>query len=189
MNKLLENRIRRQIEAYRRRPTRELQERIFKCLHGYIEATLKTGLKIHRRYRTDEEVLSMSWDVFEEGMSTYVDGVGIRELFGSRAILHIKRMVSGERRENKRVCSLEVIGEEYLRDDSHRAIAAPIMDLREFRNSLSPEYRLVFDDAIKSIGANARNKSRDMRCPLPAGRYYESKNVFQMIIAYFLSGE
>lgn len=187
MNKLLESRIRRQIEVCKKSPSPKLLESIFKKVEGYITATLKTALRVHRRYRTDEEVLSMAWDVFEEGMRVYVKGVGIRELFGSRAILHIKRMVSSERRENKRTCSLELVGEEYLGDDTHRAVIIPMMDLREFRDSLSGEYRLVFDDAIKSIGGNNRDKMKDPRCPLPSGRYYESKNVFQMIISYFLS--
>lgn len=187
MNKLLELRVRILIERYKKKPTPVLREAIFSRLSGYIMATLKTSLKIHRRYRSDPEILSMAWDVFEEGVSVYVHGVKIRDLFGSRAILHVKRMVSSERRENKKFCSLDLIGEEYLWDDTQRVIATPMMDLREFRSSLRHEYRLVFDDALKSIGANNRYRTRDPRCPLTASKYYESKKVMQMIISYFLT--
>jgi hypothetical protein len=186
MNKLLEYRIRRQIEQYKKKPSLKLRESIFKKTDEHIMSVLKMSLRMHRRYRSDEEVLSMAWDVFEESLRVYVQGMGVRKLLSTRAILHVKRMVSGERRENKRTCSLELVGEESLGDDIHRAITIPMMDLQELRKSLSPEYQLIFDDAIKSFGGNNRDKMKDPRCPIPSGRYYESKNVFQMIVSYFL---
>jgi hypothetical protein len=147
---------------------------------------LKQHLQNNRRYRSDEEVLSMAWDVFMESMDVYVKGAGIKELFGSRASMLIKRMVSAERRKNRRVCSIEMVGDALPGDDSNRMVFEPFMDIYSFRGSLSPEYQLVFDDAIQSMGGNNRDKMKDDRCPLPAGRYYESKKIFQMLIEYFL---
>lgn len=187
MNKLLQGRCKNMVLDYQKNRDGVLRNKLFDIMRPFLEMWLKSSLNNHKRYQTKQEITSMSWDLFVRGLDTYRDHFPLAKHFSLEADKLVVNTRSRERLEKKKVVSVEEVAIETLeaKMKCDPCIYSDVMILKEFRECLPEEYKIVFDDALCSMdNAIQYRQNRAKESGLPAFRYYEAKRLFKLFITF-----
>jgi len=185
VEQLPEARTKRLIKKWWRTGDLTIRDELFKLSFEEISRYVKYSLKKYKRYESEAQILSLSYDIFTKALDTYkVDSkTSLSAHFGNCVRI-------GMRKFTKREIPMEQLDADNpdLIDNPFYA-AEGFITLKDFREFLPDMYRNVLDDAISSFD-NARKfkRTRPQDFPLSYHRYYEAKRVFQYVVDFFIRG-
>lgn len=199
MNVFIQRRCAALIARYQKIRSDVIRERIYRLSYATIVRHIKAALW-KKHYCKKEEITSMSWDVLERVLNTYDKRKGPIALYFAVCATYIVNAYCAELNKERQVMQKQVAIEPVDVDDQFEEvnvydlpqstiltsdILESLIDLKEFRSTLSDEYREVFDDALMGRNCASRNKvDSARRNGFPATRYYEAKRVLGFIISY-----
>lgn len=149
---------------------------IIKCL----KATTRKPL-------TEHELLSMSWDVF----TLCVERHSKEEDYKDTLLKAVRTVVNRTYAEVKKHSRERNIGYDEYPEEREMvdtiALRDSLIALKDFREGLPKQYRIIVDDCLASFGEAKQDKqSRIKETKLPTHRYYEAKKVMSWAIEHIL---
>lgn len=199
MNSFLQNKCAKMIIKYQQTNDQELRNQIYDLLMMHILKMTKNAMKKRKRHKSIQELLSYTWEIFSEFMKVYDIQYPLMKHLSLCTESFISKKFQEDYKITKRLISITTDEESGINCDDnldYMAMSEGVnytnfidytIDLKLFRDILSEDYRLVFDDALASRGAGvlqALNRIKESK--FPPYRYYEAKRVFIILINYFL---
>lgn len=194
----------------------QLRNRVFMIIKPFMERWIIAILSKKGVYISETEATSKGWDCFEFCLKNYKIGKAIplpnhfyaytkfylamtfkkelrlkkKEMTELSEIANHQRGVYGnggiiEKRGNRET------KEEILDiEDSFTDVYEHIEELAKFKNKLSPEYVIVFEDALLSMAPNNSHKlQRVNESQLGYAKYHEIKKLMKIVIEFLLTRE
>lgn len=160
-----------------------LRNKIFDLSCPTIVKYLKSST---RRSLTSTELISMSWDVFMNMLSRFPAKNYMQILSKSvHYVINKETACIKKKNGNEKNIGNAEYPEPSVQDTADLRDA--LIMLKDFRDSLPPNYKIVLDDCLASFGEDTRSKqSRTKLAELPTHRYYEAKKVMSWALEHIL---
>jgi hypothetical protein len=189
VNKLLQKKCELQILKLCEHKDDRLRNELFESIKPHLIVIVKNLLKKYKRHETEPFIISMAWDVFENGVKNYKKGNPVAKHFSIQADFVFRKIVSEEKRLRKKLVydshNASRIDKEY---DNIESIDN-MMFLRDLRIFLPDAYKYVLDDSYKDYHGKIQTKKCKKEKPLPTNRYYEAKRIFEWLIEFIFMGK
>jgi hypothetical protein len=161
-----------------------LRNEIYLTMLPFIKKWISSILAKKSIFWDQEEMLSKSCDCFEFCLKHFKPEkkIAIPNHFYSYTNFYLK---IHDKINNQKISEQEFeVKNSYLGNED---LYNQLDELKSFRNILSTEYALVFDDALMSLIPNNKDKQyRIKQSNLSSIRYQESKKIFKIVIDYLL---
>lgn len=184
MNTLKSKRCSMLMRQYKRNKDIELRNSIYELSRPAIIKCLKSAT---RKPLTNNELLSMSWDVFMLCSERYTPKEEYKISLVNAVHTIVNKSAAAIRKKN---ANEKNIGEgEYPEHELVDTIALrdSLIALKDFREGLPKKYQIIVDDCLASFGEDTRSRqSRVKLTKLPTHRYYEAKKVMSWAIEHIL---
>jgi hypothetical protein len=195
MDPKLESQCKEMLLKYKNTRKQLYKEKSFELCVAHIIRYVKLYLKKYRRYESQTQILSFSYDVFNVVVESYDANVEkpLTMHFSNCAKAEIRKWVLNNKKRVKNTISIE---DKIIDIDTiHGFTVNPFyaiegyISLKDFRNFLPDPYRIILDDAICSFDSTRKyRQTKPINCPFSTQRYYEAKRVLQFVAEFFLRG-
>ena len=165
---------------------KKIRNSVYEILRPFFAKWIKSLYpKTHFPDLNEKEILSLSWDCFEYGLSHWKPGKSppIPNHFYAYSKYYLQSKFKRDR-ENATLSGGK--GPEPSNLPSNAAYDQ-IEELTKFRDCLDNKYKSVFDDALMSMTDNKRDRVRRLeKTSLAYSKYCESKNIFKIVIDFLI---
>ncbi len=144
---------------------------------------IKSVLKEWGKFETEDEILSVSWDVFEFGLKYYVIGYSVPEHFYT----HTKYFLLNKYAKKENVFlpleDLENLLNMYPNPTSNAFVK--VLDLYRFLDFIPDGHKVVVEDAMHSMDSSFKQHSRKSEIGgMSTESYYRLKKAYIAIIKF-----
>jgi hypothetical protein len=129
-----------------------------------------------------------SWECFIYCLKYYkADYIPLPSHFYTYINFYFKQQWSKEEKRSSKEVRMDEISTEMLTIGSPTLGMEQTIDIKNFKEFLPEEYGLVFDDALKSMSRNKRERiGKSENIKMSSYRYYEAKKVMKLVLCFFL---
>lgn len=178
------------LASIKRRIKREGVDAVFNWCLPYIMHSTKKELSRVGLTISQEELLSLCWDIFESSSRQFgvfkKRGVSLKAHLYRNCLYGVKNYLA-HRAKSMHLVSIDDVKDLVETQEQFFAHDLVLMDILSFRGTLPDNYQVVFEDALFSFSEKrsdhvVRKEKSGMTLP----RYQENKKVFQWFIQFFL---
>lgn len=193
------------IEKYKKTGDAQAAQRVrnelFSIILPYMQKWLKSTLAKRKIYLSPEMLLSACWEAFMYCLDTYnkLEVPMPSHFFYQINFFVLKCLQSKKKLQRRNEVPLETVfidvpDPEDVTDPedinpaglASSSIISGMKFMKEFRDSLPEQYRMIFDDAITGQKTKmAILTGDDSKQYIPSYRYNEAKKIFQMLARFF----
>ena len=164
---------------------------LYNILGRYIVIWIKTTLNRWKRYLSEEEILSYSWDAFCFCLDSYnSDKFTTHVPYFFSKYTNYWLLIHFAKSDERILIPIEELEETLsLVDEPENIAFGKLLKLYRYRDTLSDEVKVVWDDAYLSLTHTEGDKKRSYKSEnidLPQRVYYTLKQSFKGIIRQIL---
>lgn len=191
MTELMAKRVRLLLKKYRQARVKDKQEKIrdllFAVVREFMMGCMQHACKKHRRYETEQALLSMVWDCFYAALQSMdykkVDVFSPEYFFRNQCAAYVRRMLDREREQRKKARFTDLSAVDSYYHSMPGEMIDSVMVLDGFYKYIPQEYRKPFEDALRGMNGGMSNTDYGVLTKI---RYYESRKCFRWIIEYMM---
>jgi hypothetical protein len=167
----------------------EARNKLYEEYSDYLLKWIKSILQIKRVFKSQKEILSISFDCFLHAFEKCkFSPIPLKQHMFTYTRYKLKSILEDEKHQS--VVELSVNETDYDMFNNE-GVNLAIIDLKDFRSKLPNKYKDVFDDAVMGFDPDNRrraNRFNKVKEYIAYYRYCEAKKIFKYIIQWFLKG-
>lgn len=187
--KILENLINEIERCKDKEEKSSLRNHLFVLMQKDIDSWIRSMLKKKGLFAAEEEILSLSWDCFEFSLNSYDPKKKIPPINHFFAYTKFYIMAANSKKIAEKNKFDFVKSEDFIDFEIAEEEDAlnSLEELKKFRELLSDDLSVIFDDALMSMRAATKDRQRRLeKTPLNYSRYHNSKKIFKIVIDFLL---